>query len=57
MCKKPKVDLGWMSGWKEDPPEVVECQHQIKCTNDHKRCVSTCWCDECGFKYKVDSSG
>ncbi len=56
-------NLGWMNSWKQDGEEyklIKECReqgHSSSDTGDNYRCVSTSTCEECGYTYKIDSSG
>jgi len=52
-------NLGYVNGWLERPEIVTKCEEA-----EHKRewkkigrCLEQCTCRECGYYYKIDSSG
>jgi len=53
-------DLGWVNGWKTEPPEYVE--HMANAVNHLTsgrsigRCMSETVCHRCRISWKVDSS-
>ncbi len=57
-------DLGWANGWNEDPKIVVKCKQRGHVPEDRRlRAFGHSFghaqevrCDECGYKYKYDSS-
>lgn len=63
--EKQIVNLGWMNGWHGEIEEknrqiLRECSakgHKVKENGDFCRCVSETTCVECGYTFKVDSSG
>lgn len=59
MDEKDKIiNLGYANGWKETPELVANCDHNPRYEKDYAfSCVTHVTCDECGYTYKIDSSG
>lgn len=64
--KKEKVeliDLDWANGWTNTPEIVKKCIDARDSGEKHDlggrtigRCTNECWCNTCGYIYRVDSS-
>lgn len=57
---KEFVDLGYANGWGTNTPEIVkECERlgHTPVSTSVANCVSLVQCEECGYRYKVDSGG
>lgn len=59
------LNLGYMNGWTVEQWDKyhnikTKCKeegHKLEVESDNVRCVTTTTCNECGYTYKVDSSG
>lgn len=51
-------DLGYANGWEKTPDIVKACKarEHIQEIVNLGRCLNEYRCEECGYKYKVDSS-
>jgi len=52
------IDLGYANGWKGTPEIVQKCSdlgHQ-QYSKTVGKCLTEYGCEECGYKYLVDSS-
>ena len=55
-------DLGWMNGWVSDGEEMALIEHCQELGHDvvecgGSGCVWRVTCRECGYTYRVDSTG
>jgi hypothetical protein len=54
-------NFGYANGWgNRTPKEVKECDakgHKKEYPKSYERCVTIIRCTECGYQYKIDSSG
>lgn len=60
----PAVKLAWLGDqnrWSEESEAVLnrcrELGHVRRIEADHERHVDREWCEECGYEFKVDTSG
>ena len=52
-------NLGYMNGWSKTPDVVEKCKelgHREE-PKEIGRCLNEYWCEECGYKYTIDSGG
>jgi hypothetical protein len=53
-----RKDLGWANGNPALMPRLNECDedgHEIGYLGE-RGCVTICYCDTCGYEFRVDSS-
>ncbi len=57
--KKEIKNLGYANGWGKTPEIVEKCSGKKHVVKSEKagRCQTKYTCIECGYTYKIDSSG